>query len=170
MLNWSRVSSETLHQAQLNFSSGRIVPGGSRITDGDTGNYMVNPRKRPNLLASMGAYADSHVRPEDVRKLVKDDIVRRSSMRELELSHYAFNDTTTTQSFKQNVSSATMDDAMVLEKISHDLLDDSDMEMEPTVAAEDAILMSTINSLSSLLQPQEVDPDTASSGAGGVSS
>lgn len=54
MLNWSRVSSETLHQAQLNFSSGRIVPGGSRITDGDAGNYMVNPRKRPNLLASMG--------------------------------------------------------------------------------------------------------------------
>jgi hypothetical protein len=91
-------------------------------------------------------------------------------MRELELSHYAFNDTTTTQSFKQNVSSATMDDAMVLEKISHDLLDDSDMEMEPTDAAEDAILMSTINSLSSLLQPQEVDPDTASSGARGVSS
>ena len=126
----------------------KIVSSGSRIMDDD---------------------ADSHVCPEDVRKLVKDDIIRRSSMRELELSHYAFNNTTTTQSFKKNVSSATMDDAMVIEKISHDLLDDIDMEMEPTGAAEDAILMSTmINSLSNLLQPQEVDPDAGSSGTGGV--
>lgn len=147
----------------------KIVSSSSRIMVDNAANYMVNPRKRPNLLTSMGAYADSHVCPKDVRNLVKDHITRRSSMRELELSHYAFNDTTTTQSFKQNISSATMSDAMVLEKISNDLLEDIDMEkMEPIGVPGDDILMSMMNSLSSLLQPQELDLDAGSSGVGGA--
>jgi hypothetical protein len=56
---------------------------------------------------------------------------------------------TTAQTFGQQVSPATSD-AMVLERISHDLLDDIDME--PTGAAEEAMVMSTVSSLSILLQ------------------
>lgn len=105
---------------------------------------MVNPRKRPNLLTNnttMGASANYSAGSSS------------QSMRELESSnrYYAFNDTTTQQTFKQkqNDGSATME-AMVLEKISHDLLDDIDLE--PTDVADDAMVMSTMNSLSSLLQ------------------
>lgn len=124
-------------QAQLS-----IVSRGSKSTDDAAANYMVNPRKRPNLLTntSMGASANYSAGSSS------------QSMRELESSnrYYAFNDTAT-QTFKQkqNDGSATMQ-AMVLEKISHDLLDEIDLE--PTDVPDDAMVMSTMNSLSSLLQ------------------
>ena len=81
---------------------------------------------------------------------------------------------TTTQTFGQQVSPPTSD-ATVFERISHDLLDDIDIE--PTGAAEEAMVMSTVISLSVLLQqatapttaaPVNV-PDVGSSGAGGGS-
>lgn len=198
MLNWSLVSSETLHQAQLNFSSGRTV-----ISDilkfclyiflpvtrtcvkiqQDIDYDLTMPLGFPNFTSSGrapmfiettfgGLQQSSNMFNNSSSGVTQNYSVlssSRSSVTKLELSHYAFNDTTT-QSFKHNVSSATMDDAMVLEKISHDLLNDINMEMEPTATAEATILMSTINSFSSLLQPQKVDPGAGSSGAIGGSS
>jgi len=81
---------------------------------------------------------------------------------------------TTTQTFGHQVSPPTSD-ATVFERISHDLL--ADIDMEPTGAAEEAMVMSTVISLSVLLQqatapttaaPVHV-PDVGSSGAGGGS-
>ncbi|CAL5007141.1 unnamed protein product [Urochloa decumbens] len=147
-----------------------------------TTNARVNPRKGQNLLTSIGASANSQVQPEDVRKLVKDII--RSAKRpasswgqqdcsvgsssrnpmELELNNCAFNNTST-QTFEQiNSSTLPRNDgnaaiaAMVLERISHDLLDDIDME--PTGMVEDAMVMSTVNSLSNLLQQDPPAPAT----------
>ncbi|CAL5007142.1 unnamed protein product [Urochloa decumbens] len=153
-------------ETELNISSG------SRIMD-DTTNYVVNERKRRSLLTSMGASPYNAVQPEDARMLIKEDI--RPAKRPYSLwapenysvgswnrnmselgsnsNHCAFNNTAT-QNFEQ-INSAT-----VLEKISHDLLDDADIE--PTGAAEETTVMSTINSLSNLLQ-QDRAPATARS-------
>ena len=69
---------------------------------------------------------------------------------------------TTTQTFGQQVSPPTSD-AMVLERISHDLL--ADIDMEPTGAAEEAMVMSTVSSLSILLQQDTAPATTGSSQA-----
>ncbi|CAO2201244.1 unnamed protein product [Urochloa humidicola] len=164
---------DSLEQRNMfNISSGRIMNTNAR----------VNPRKGQNLLTSMGASANSQVQPEDVRKLVKDII--RSAKRpanpwvqqdysigtssqnpmELELNHCAF-DNTSTQTFEQ-INTSTLPrnggnaaaTATVLERISHDLLDDIDME--PASMAEDAMVMSTFNSLSDLLQQDPPAPAT----------
>ncbi|CAL5002951.1 unnamed protein product [Urochloa decumbens] len=148
------------------------IPSGSRIMD-DTTNYMVNHRKRRSLLTSMGASPYNAVQPEDARILIKEDI--RPAKRPYSLwapenqsvgswnrnmselgsnsNHCAFNNTAT-QNFEQ-INSAT-----VLEKISHNLLNDADIE--PTGAAEETTVMSTINYLSNLLQ-QDRAPATATS-------
>ncbi|CAL4997883.1 unnamed protein product [Urochloa decumbens] len=153
-----------------------------------TTNARVNPRKGQNLLTSIGASANSQVQPEDVRKLVKDII--RSAKRpaspwgqqdcsvgsssrnpmELELNNCAFNNTRT-QTFEQiNSSTLPRNDgnagiaATVLERISHDLLDD-DIDMEPTGMAEDAMVMSTVKSLSNLLQQDPPAPAVQNSQA-----
>ncbi|CAO2163775.1 unnamed protein product [Urochloa humidicola] len=157
----------------FNIPSGRIINTNAR----------VNPRKGQNLLTSMGASANSQVQPEDVRKLVKEIIrsakcpanpwvqqdysIGTSSQNpmELELNHCAFNNTST-QTFEQ-INSSTLPrnggnaamTATVLERISHDLLDDIDME--PASMAEDAMVMSTVNSLSNLLQQGPPAPATS---------
>lgn len=167
------------HRDMLNISSGRIM--------NETTNDMVNPRKRRNLLTRMGTSADSQVRAEDVRKFVKDifrsakrpanpwvqqDYSVGSSSRnamELELNHCAFNNTSN-QTFEQ-INSATLPwngvdataAATVLERISHDLLDDDiDMELAGVAEVEHAVIMSAVNSLSNLLQ-QDPAPATVQS-------
>ncbi|RLN03183.1 hypothetical protein C2845_PM13G08820 [Panicum miliaceum] len=166
------------HRDMLNISSGRIM--------NETTNNMVHPRKRRNLLTRMGTSADSQVRPEDVRKFVKD--IFRSAKRpandpwvqqdysvgssslnpmELELNHCGFQQHYH-QTFEQ-INSATLPGngsdataaATVLERISHDLLDD-DIDMEPTGVAEHSMIMSAVNSLSNLLQ-QDPAPATVQS-------
>ena len=151
-------------QTQLN------IPSCNRIMD-DTMNNMINQRKRQSLPTNMGASPYTVVQPASAaRMLVKDigstkrpysSLVHQSysvgswnrSPRELESNQCAFNNSTE-QTFEQ-INSAT-----VLEKISHDLLDDVDIV--PSGAAEEAMVMSTVNSLSNLLQ-QEPVPATAGS-------
>jgi len=151
-------------QTQLN------IPSCNRIMD-DTMNNMINQRNRQSLLTNMGASPYTTVQPASAtRMLVKDtgstkrpysSLVDQSysvgswnrNPREMESNQCAFNNTTE-QTFEQ-INSAT-----VLEKISHDLLDDVDIV--PSGAAEEAMVMSTVNSLSNLLQ-QEPVPATAGS-------
>ncbi|KAK8450843.1 hypothetical protein SEVIR_6G110250v4 [Setaria viridis] len=154
-------------QTQLNISSG------SRIMDNTTMNYMANQRKRRSLLTNMDSSPYNVVQPEDARMLGED--IRSAkrpcnswflqnyfasswnrSTRELGSSHCA-SDNTTAQNFEQ-INSATAA-ATVLEKISHDLFDGVDIE--PAGVAEEAMVMSRVNSLSELLQ-QDPAPATAS--------
>ncbi|CAO2187707.1 unnamed protein product [Urochloa humidicola] len=146
-------------QTQANISSG------SRIMD-NTMNYMINQRKRRRgLLTSMGASPYNVFHQEDARMLIENNDTRPAkrpyslwapenySVGSWNRNTSAFN-STATQNLEQ-INSAT-----VLEKISHDLL--NDIDIEPAGAVEETMVMSTINSLSNLLQ-QDPAPGTARS-------
>ncbi|XP_062192816.1 uncharacterized protein LOC133896259 [Phragmites australis] len=174
MFNCNNSSFQTPRRTQLSISN--------RRTMNDTASYMANPSKQQNLnLASVGTSSSSLIRPEDVRKFVKDirstnqpdrswvtpmysDGSSSQMTIELDLSNYAFNNTA--QTFQQidprnppSNDNATMA-AMALEKLSHYLLSDSDTE--PAGAAEEAVIMSRVNSLSKLSQQDLAQSSQAS--------
>jgi hypothetical protein len=158
-------------QTQLNISSG------SRIMDNTSMNYMDSQRKRRGLILTNTGSSPYNVvgQPEDARMLGRDDIRsakrpcnswflqnyfagswNQSRRREMGSSHCDSHNTTA-QTFEQ-INSAT-GAATVLEKISHDLF--NDVDIEPAGVAEEALVLSTVNSLSDLLQ-QDPAPATAS--------
>ncbi|XP_062195227.1 uncharacterized protein LOC133898524 [Phragmites australis] len=175
IFNSNNLSMQTSRQTPLNISSGRIM--------NDTANYMTNPSKRQNLLTSVGASSSSLIRPEDVMKFVNDFRTTRhvntrippmyshgsskQKTRELDLSNYAFTNSTTHTFNQINSANPSSNDnstinAMALEKITHDLLSDTYTDTEPSGTAEEAMIISRVNSLSNLLQ-QDLAPATVQS-------
>jgi hypothetical protein len=166
-------SFETLpHQNQLNFSNG--------WTMNDTMDSMMTSQgKRPqcnSFTSIFGASSSSQISPEDVRKFIhetrlsnsastsrvwpiySDDSSLNQITREIDLSSYAFcnNDNqiafnrTNQSSSSRNVNTTLA--AMALDKLSQDLL--SDNGIEPEGMAEESIIMSKVDYLSSLLIQQ----------------
>ncbi|RLN03739.1 hypothetical protein C2845_PM13G08850 [Panicum miliaceum] len=108
MFNWSDTSSQTLHQAQQIFFSGTISGGLQQNRNMfNSSSSLQTPPRQAQFNIPHSNLLTSMGHPD-----------------------------TTAQTFRQQVSPATSD-AMVLERISHDLLDDIDME--PTGAAEEAM-------------------------------
>jgi hypothetical protein len=127
----------------------------------DTMNNMINQRKRQSLLTNMGASPYNVVQPAaDARMLVKDiGSTKRPYSSRVHQNYSVGSWSRSTRELDSNQQCA-FNSAMVLEKISHDLLDDVDIV--PSGAAEEAMVMSKVNSLSNLLQ-QEPAPATAGS-------